>query len=301
MMSFVLKAQLIKPFCENKKWGYKVGDKVIISPQYDSVFPFDKTNQIALVSNKNEFNKEVNPLTGEEEIVFDYFFIDSKNNKIKLQVENFPDSMFTFGNQQELQFNYLDSSNYFKILFQNKLYLVSKKGKQLSGGFDNITETKAIGYFETEKYAEFDKQIIRTKGLVDSTGLEVVKCKYHSVTINAEDSTIYCCSAVYNSKLNDDVFNYKGKLIYSNKNHIEFASKAIRVLKHYEPNEYYEIENVNTKNSFDIDGNLFVYLKKNKALIINKDSWYLIDVLTKKRQKIDKEEYFKNLYQIMDY
>ncbi len=233
--------------------------------------------------------------------MFDYSFIDSKNNKVKLQVEHFPDSMFMFGNQQELQFNYLDSSNYFKILFQNKLYLVSKKGKQLSSGFDNINETKAKGYFETEKYAELDKQIIRTKGLVDSTGLEVVKCKYHSVSINTEDSTIYCCSAVYNSRLNDDVYNYKGKLIYSNKNHIEFSSKTVHVLKHYEPNEYFEIENSNTKNSFEIEGNLFVYLKKNKALIINKDNWYIIDILTKKRQKVDKEEYFKNLYQMIDY
>lgn len=295
-----LKAQLIKPFNENKKWGYKIGEKVIITPQYDTVFSFDKTNQIALVSNKNEFNKEVNLLTGEEEYVFDYFFINPKNNKVKLQVEHFPDSMFTFGNQQELQFNYLDSSNYFKILFQNKLYLVSKTGKQLSSGFDNIIETKAKGYFETEKYSEFNKEIIRTKGLVDSTGLEVVKCKFHSVSINTEDSTIYCCSAVYNSRLNDDVYNYKGKLIYSNKNHIEFSSKIIHVLKQYEPNETFVIENSITKNSFDIDGNLFVYLKKNKALIINKDNWYIIDILTKKRQKVDKEEYFKNLYQMID-
>lgn len=301
LVSFVLKAQLIKPFSENKKWGYKIGEKVVIIPEYDTAYPFDKTNQIALVSNKNEFNKEVNPLTGEEEDVFDYFFIDAKNNKVKLLVENFPDSMFTFGHQQELQFNYQDSSNYFKILFQNKLYLVSKKGKQISGGFDNISESKAKGYFETEKYSEFNKEIIRTKGLVDSTGLEVIKCKYHTVVINTEDSTIYCCSAVYNSKLNDDVYNYKGKLIYSNKNHIEFSSKIIHVLKHYEPNEFFVIENSMTHNSYDVDGNLFVYLKKNKALVINKDNWFILDILTKKRQKIDKDEYFQNLYRMIEY
>jgi len=273
----------------------------VIVPEYDTAFPFDKTNQIALVSNKNEFNKEVNPLTGEEEVVYDYFFIDSKNNKVKLLVENFPDSMFTFGHQQELQFNYQDSSNYFKILFQNKLYLVSKKGKQISSGFDNISESKAKGYFETEKYVEFNKEIIRTKGLVDSTGLEVIKCKYHTVAINTEDSIIYCCSAVYNSKLNDDVYNYKGKLIYSNKNHIEYSSKTIHVLKRYEPNESFVIENSVTNNNYDIDGNLFVYLKKNKALVINKDNWFIIDISTKKRQKIDKDEYFQNLYRMIEY
>ena len=61
-------------------------DKVIIIAEYDTVFAFDKTNQIALVANKNEFNKSVNPLTGVEEIGFDYYYINSLNQKIKLEV-----------------------------------------------------------------------------------------------------------------------------------------------------------------------------------------------------------------------
>lgn len=293
-------AQTILPFYENQKWGYQVKNKTIIVPEYDTAFAFDKTNRVALVANKNELNKVVNPLTGEEEIAFDYFYIDCKNNKIKLLAEHFPDSMYTFPDQQELHTNYLDTSNYFKILFQNKLYLFSKKGVQLSHGYDNIIPGNKSGFFETENNSEIDKKIIRMKGLIDSTGLVLVKCRYNEVVINQEDSVIYCCSAVYNTKSNDDVYNYKGRLIYTNKKHIEFSSKTLHVLKIHEPKEQYIIENDFTKETYEVDGNGFYYLKNNKALIVNKENWFVLDLKTKKRQKVDKESYFTNLSMMLE-
>lgn len=293
-------AQPLLPYTVNKKWGFKEGQNTSIKAEYDTVFAFDKTMQIALVANKNEFNKILNPLTGEEEVSLDYFYINPKNNKIKLLAEHFPDSMFTFPDQQELQSAYSDSSNYFKVLFQNKLYLFSKNGKQLSNGYDNINPSKTYGFFDTENTSEFDKQIVRVKGLIDSLGFVIVKCKYHDITINKEDSSVYCCSAVYNSRLNDDVYDFKGKLIYTNRKHIEFSSKTLHVLKTFEPNDAFIIENTLTKDQYEIDGSGFYYLKKNKALIVNKDNWFVLDLKTKKRQKIDKEDYFRNLYHLFE-
>lgn len=209
--------------------------------------------------------------------------------------------MFTFPNQQELQNNYQDSYNYFKILFQGKLYLFSKKGIQISSGFDNITETKAKGFFETETSKEFKKKILRMKGLVDSTGFEVVKCKYNEIAINKEDSTVYCCSAVYNSLLNDDVYNYKGKIIYTHPKHIAFSSKTMHVMKTYVPREEYIIENSITGETYYLDGDNFCYLKNNKALVIKNNNWQMIDLVTRKKQKVDKEYYFMNLFLINNY
>lgn len=292
-------AQTLLPFHDNQKWGYQEKNKIIIAPEYDTVFSFDKTNQIALVANKNEFSKIVNPLTGEEEKAYDYFYINSKNNKIKLLAEHFPDSMYTFPDQQELQTSYQDSSNYFKILFQNKLYLFSKKGMQLSSGYDNIMASKTHGFFETENNSEIDKKIIRMKGLIDSTGLMLVKCKYNDVVINREDSMIYCCSAIYNTKSNDDVYNYKGKMIYTNKKHIEFSSGTLHVLKTFEPEELFIIENDLTKENYEVGGNGFYYLKNNKALILNKENWFVLDLKTRKRLKVDKEIYFSNLFMLI--
>lgn len=291
----MLISQVIIPYKDNGKWGYKRNSTSIIPAEYDTAFPFDKTRQIALVANKSQFNKSINPITGEEQYAYDYYFINHNNNKIKLLAEHFPDSMYVFPNQQELQYYYRDSSNYFKILFQDKLYLFHKNGKQLSSGFDNITETKAKGYFETENTVEFEKQLLRIKGLVDSTGFEVVKCKYNHVSVNKEDSSIYCCSAVYNNKLNDDVYNYKGKIIYTHPKHIAFSSKTMHVMKSYVPKEEYMIENTITGDTYYIDGQNFSYLRKNKALLVNNDNWYILDLVTRKKQKVDKEDYFSNL------
>ena len=292
----MLVSQSIIPFKENSKWGYKKDSKVVIIPEYDTAFAFDKTGQIALVANKNKFNKEVNPISGEEEYNYDYSYIDYKNNKLKIQAEHFPDSMFIFPQQQELHLSYRDSSNYFKILFQGKLYLLNKNGKQLSSGFDNITETKAKGYFETENYSKFEKKVVRIKGLIDSTGFQVVKCKYHSININKEDSSIYCCSAVFNAKLNDDAFNYKGKLIYSSIKHIEFSSKTLHIIKSYSPREEFIVENTKTGETYYLDGESIRYLKNNKAALIKNNNLYVIDLLTQKKQKLDKETYLYSTY-----
>jgi hypothetical protein len=294
-----LVSQTIVPFAQNGKWGFKQKENVIIKPQYDTVFAFDKTNKIALVGAKNKINTIVNPLTGEETETVDYFYITPNNTKIKLLAENFPDSVFTFGEQQELLSNYLDSTNYFKILFQKKIYLFSKYGKQLSLGYDNITKAKASNFFETENYSENNHAIIRTKGLVDTAGLVIVNCKYKDVTFNRDDSIIYCCSAVFNTKLNDDVYNYKGKLIYSSKKHIEFASKKCYVLKSYSPNETYFIENTQTKETVEFEGDDFFYLQNNKGLFIIKDNWFLMDLNTTKKQKVNKESYFFNVFNLL--
>jgi hypothetical protein len=292
----LLVSQSIIPFKENSKWGYKKESKVIIIPEYDTAFAFDKTGQIALVANKSRFNKEVNPITGEEEYLYDYYYVNLKNKKIKILAEHFPDSMFIFPHQQELHLSYRDSSNYFKILFQGKLYLLNKNGKQLSSGFDNITETKAKGYFETENYSKFEKKVVRIKGLIDSTGFLVVKCKYHTININKEDSSIYCCSAVFDAKLNDDVFNYKGKLIYSSIKHIEFSSKTLHIIKSYSPREEFIVENTKTGETYYLDGESIRYLKNNKAALIKNNNLYVIDLLTQKKQKLDKETYLYSAY-----
>jgi hypothetical protein len=294
-------SQSLLLFSENKKWGFKKGQTIIIKPEYDTAYGFDKTNQIALVANKSEFKKEVNPLTGEEIVALDYFYINQKNQKIKLLSERFPDSMITFPNQQELQYNYQDSSNYFKILFQNKLHLFNKKGQQLSVGFDNIKDSKIRGYFETENNIEFEKKTIRINGLIDSNGLEVIKCKYHEIAINIEDTSIYCCSAVYNNKLNDDVYDCKGKLIYADSKHIVFSSKNIHVMKSYDSSEFFIIKNSDSNELYKLDGNDFYYLRKNKALVVNKNNWFIFDIISKEKQKVDKKTYFINLVKMIEF
>lgn len=293
-------AQLINPIYLNKKWGYESFGKLIIEPQYDTVYTFDETNRIALVANKNAFNKEVNPISGEEEFTYDYFFINKYNQKLKLVDENFPDTMFTFSNQQELSSNYLTNSNFFKVLFQKKVYLFHKTGKQLSSGFDNIYLSKSKKFYYTENYSELDNKPIRILGLIDTSGKTIARNKYHEISINQEDSVVFCCSAVFSNKTADDVYSYNGKLIYSNKKHIVFSSKTIHVVKTYEPKEAFIVENELTKKTYDVAGEEFMYLKNNKALIKQGSELILLDLLTTKEKKINQEKLIDNIYSILE-
>lgn len=295
MLKLIIVSQNVKPYYENNKWGYKSDKTIIIKAQYDTVFEFNTQHNLALVGNKNEFNKTVNPLTGLSEKTIDYHYINNKNNKLKLLVTNFPDSIYTFQNQQEFEKLYLDSNSVFKILFQQKVYLVSKKGKQLSTGYDNILLDKTKSFYETETYALVDKKPIFIKGLIDSTGKIIVPCKYKEVNINTEDTSIYCCSAVYNNKTNDDVYDKFGNLFYTNKHHISFSSKKIHVYKLYSPKPLFMIENETTKDSYDVEGNHFYYLQNNKALITSEQYWYFVDLNLGKKQKVNKSKLITNL------
>ena len=130
--------------------------------------------------------------------------------------------------------------------------------------------------------------LVRPSYVLGGQGMKIV--------INKEDSSIYCYSAVFNNKLNDDVYNYKGKIIYSNRMHIEHSSNTIHVMKSFEKNGIYFIENSLTNEKYQLAGERFYYLKNNIAFFINNDHWFTIDLTNKKKQKIDKASYFFTLF-----
>ncbi len=176
------------------------------------------------------------------------------------------------------------------------MYLISKKGKQLSEGYDNIYYYLHSNFFLIEKYTLIDGETVRIQGLLNQEGKQIISCKYKHITINTEDSSIYCCSAVYNNKLNDDVYDYNGKLIYANKKHIEFSSKKIHIYKIYDPKDMIVIENENTKNTLNIEGNKFKYIKNNKGIIKHEETLYFIDIISGKKTKVDKSLYYPFIF-----
>lgn len=275
-----------------------MGSEIKIKAVYDSAFPFNKNNNLALVFVENKFKTTLNHLTGEEEKQFDYLFINSSNHKLSIKPDNFPDSISVFENQYELQNEYLDSNNVFKLLFQNKVYLMSKKGKQLSGGFDNITETKNKLFYFSENNSEIDKTILTSIGLIDTLGRTIIKCKYKHIEFNNEDSSIYCCSAVFSNKQNDDVYDYNGKIVYTDRKHISFSSKQIHIMKLYEPKPCFLVENSEKNTSKIIGGTEFHYIGNNIGLLIDDENWYIINIKTFEKKKINKEKFNNSLLTI---
>ncbi len=295
----MLFSQGLIPVLKNNKWGYQFNHQIIIEPQYDTAFAFDATNQIAMVANIDYSKKEINPLTGEEVAVYNYYFITPQNKKIKIKTNIASDSIYEFQFQQELHKNYLNSGKYFKILFQNKAYLCLKSGKQVSKGYNNIAETKHSGFFETEGFVDYGNQSEKVKGLIDSTGFEIAECKYHKIVNNITDSVVYCCSAIFNKKLNDVVLDYKAKLLYSSIKHIEYATKTMRVLQSFQPREEFILENTARTDLFYMEGQHFYYLKDNLALVINGKSWLIYNLQTRKTQKTDSKFYQQFVKQLL--
>lgn len=285
-------------YSANKKWGYTVNNAVIINAQYDTAFAFDKSGSIAMVGNKNPLRMVINPLTGEETATIDYYFITKNNTRLKLKDNLQSDSVSVFPDQQELKLNYINNLNIFKIVYNNKVWLFHKNGKQLSQGFDDIFQSGLNCFYITETYTEWDHEIVRSKGLIDTTGKTIVKCEKKHIRINPEDSVIYCCSAIFNKKLSDEVLDYKGNILYENKHHIEFAASGTYVYKLYEPEEVYMIESPAKKDLYGIAGEHFYYLKQNRVLIVNKEVWTLVNLQTGKKQKVNKDAFCNAIYKI---
>lgn len=287
-------------YSANKKWGYTINNVVVIKAQYDTAFAFDKSGRIALVGNKNPLRVVINPLTGEEAATIDYYFITKNNIRLKLKNSPQSDSISVFPDQQELKLNYINDLNTFKIVYNNKVWLFHKNGKQLSEGFDDIFQSSLNRFYITETYTEWDHEIVRSRGLIDTTGKTLVKCEKKHIRFNPEDSIIYCCSAIFNKKLSDEVLDYKGNILYENKHHIEFAAAGTYVYKLYEPEEVYMIESPSKKDLYGIAGEHLYYLKQNKILVVNKEAWTLVNLQTGKKQKVSKDAFYNTIYKITE-
>lgn len=253
-----------------------------------------------MAGNRSKAHTAINPLTGEESRLMDYYFIDQANRRIALKTEAGKDSTSAFPDQQELALNYQNPSPVFQVLFNKKVWLFAKTGRQLSEGFDDLFPAGTDGFYITEMYNEWDKEVVRQKGLVDKEGQIIVKCTKKQIHINTEDSLVYTCSAIFNKRLSDEVFDYRGNLVYSNKNHIEFASKQVYVYKLYEPKEVFVFGNQSGKDLYSIEGEQFYYLKQKKALVVNKDIWLLVNLQNGKKQKVNKSAYLSLIYTLTE-
>lgn len=253
-----------------------------------------------MVGIRNKSLTEINPLTGEEKHVTDYCFINRDNIRLSLKLQASSDSVTVFPAQQELNLGYLSASPVFKVLYGQKVWLFNKQGKQLSAGFDDMYPAGAESrFFITETYSEWDKEVVRVKGLIDTSGRTIISCEKKHIRINTEDSVIYACSAIFNRRLSDDVFDYKGSLVYSNKHHIEFAAKGLYVYVLYEPKELFVVAG-KTKDLYRIEGQHFYDLKHKKALIVDRDSWLLVNLQTGKKQKVNQEAFWTLTYKFME-
>ena len=72
-------------------------------------------------------------------------------------------------------------------------------------------------------------------------------------------------------------------------------------MKSYDSSEFFMIKNSDSNELYKLDGNDFYYLRKNKALVVNKNNWFIFDIISKEKQKVDKKTYFINLVKMIEF
>lgn len=293
-----LSAQRPELYRAGKHWGYQRHGEICIQPQYDTAFAFDATGTWAMVGQLQAGRKVTDQLTGEEQPVITYYFIKPDQTKLKLGLSP-SDSVSGFPPQQELTGNYLLGNSVFKVLYDQKVWLFTRDGHQLSSGYDNIYPADSAGQFYiTEHCSTWDQEIVHVKGLIDRTGKLIVPCEKKHISINNADSLIYTCSTVFNRRLADEVFDFGGRLVYANKNHIEFAAKGAYVYKIYEPKEMFIVNN-GAKDLYGIEGKKFSHLGNNKALVAGADTWLVINLQTGKKQKVSQDAFLAFAFNLL--
>jgi hypothetical protein len=286
MLAHACAAQVITSFSQDGKWGFKLDEKVIIEPQYDTTFGFDIKHKIALVANLNSKKNFINPLTKEIKKVYDYFYIGPDNKKINLTTAD-KKVVNEFVNQQKLQKEYLMNTDFFKINYEGKIYLFDKSGRQVtSNGFDNIYFTKCPVFFITETK---DKSGQTYLGLIDEHERQIVPSTYSKISINMYDSLIICCTAGIKFNGSDDVYNYKGVRVSNSTRHIDYAYKDFTVYKLYEPQISFIIyDNLNKKEK-SLQAEAMYYLKDENLVMKQGDNFYFYNFKTDKKTPFDKK------------
>jgi hypothetical protein len=186
------------------------------------------------------------------------------------------------------------------ILFQDKVYLFSKNGKQLTQGFDNIYFQEKLKGFVLENIIEKSGKQYVLKGLYNAESDISIPSKYKTIELNLTDSLYFCCSAVFDNSKNDDVYNYKGKHIAYSPEHIEFASKNCLITKLYQPKTEFLINDKKQNKNYSIEGDELIPLKNNHCVIIAKNNYTLINLNNHKRSKVNESEIYNIIFALIE-
>lgn len=274
-------SQTLSAFKQDKKWGFKQGETIVIQAQYDSVFGFDQTNQICLVGNEDAAKRSINSLTKQvrKEYVFNY--INTKNQKMYFKAPLAIDSVCNVNVNKQTASLYLGNTNVFVASVDGKKMLVTKKGVRIStAAYDNIHFTKVPGFYSFEVGSVW--------GLMDEHAKQIIAPTYSKLSFNTYDSVIYCCTA--GSKFNgmDDVYNYKGEKIHTSNKHIQCAGKNYVIYRLFESENEFIIFDLKEKKEKHVKAEYIYYLKNDTVALLD-DDWFLYDLKTDKRSPLDKK------------
>lgn len=270
------------PFVENKKWGIKDSVNVIIAPVYDTIFNFDKTNQVCLAcfknksTNTNQFIKVTNT-----QYFCNYLNPESKRLIIKTSSK---DTCSVFQLSKTTVKHYNENDTLFKVKVKQYMYLVSKSFKQLSfKPYYDIELCDDPGFYVVQGLNDAD---VPMYGLVNSKEELLIPFEYSGIKLNPADSLVMVCGTGYGAGTEDYVFDYKGKKRMSYHHHIDLATNEYIVFKAYEPKERYFSYCIETKEEKEIIADEVRYYSGNSIRLRLKTTWWVYNLKTQEKTEL---------------
>lgn len=271
-----------QPFTENKKWGIKDSAKIIIAPVYDTIFNFDKTNQVCLAcfknksTNTNQFIKVTNT-----NYFCNYLNPESKRLVIKTSPKD-TCSVFQLNKSTVKQYN--ENDTLFKVKQKKYMYLISKKFKQISfKPYYDIELCDDPGFYVVQGLNDAD---VPMYGLVNRKEELVIPFEYSGIKLNPVDSLVMVCGTGYGAGTEDYVFDYKGKKLISYRHHIDLATKEYIVFKAFEPKERYFSYCIETKEEKEIIADEVRYYSGNLIRLRLKSTWWVYNLKTQEKTEL---------------
>ncbi len=264
---------------ENDKWGIRNGNRLVVTPGYDTILPFDSSGKVCLACFKT---KKVTATAFIKITTNSYAcnYLNAEGRRLIVRnTTNDSSSVFLLGKNTFQQ--YSGNSNVMTVNVRGIKHLVTKDFTQLSfKGYHNIEMAGDGAFFLCEQKSEGGNIY---SGLLNKEERVVVPFRYSSIKINTHDSLIIACSAGF--KGTDDLFDYDGRRITSTQRHLAQANKKYLLQKIFEPDEKYFVLNRVTGTEKDLDADE-ARLVMNEVLVRRKKSWFSYNAETGEKKPI---------------
>jgi hypothetical protein len=269
-----------QPFQQDKKWGMKDKELIIVKPVFDTIFGFDSTGKVCLAcfKTKTQTNNKFIKVTSSG---FSCNYFNNKGDRLFVKNKR-GDTCSVFALSKSSIRQYQNNSKYFVATVRSKKYLLTKDFVQLTfTGYHDISMCDEPYFYVTQSADEFD--VVYT-GLVNKKEEQIVPYQYSDVKVNPEDSLIIACSAGLGNNRDDDVYDYNGKKVGGSNKHIEMATKNFFVHKLFDPKEHHIIYNRKTGIEKELVADDVQFYHDDEILIRLKNEWYIYDLNTNQKK-----------------
>jgi len=270
------------PFTENKKWGIKDSNKIVITPVYDTIFNFDKNARVCLACFKSK-NTNTNKYIKVTNTTYACNYLNTESKRLIIKTSS-RDTCSVFQLTKSTVNQYTENDTLFKVKVNKYMYLVSKSFKQLSfKPYYDIELCDDPGFYIAQGLNEAD---VPMYGLVTNKEETIIPFEYSGIKLNPIDSLVMVCGTGYGAGTEDYVFDYSGKKLQSYRHHVDLATKEYIILKSFEPKEHFISYCIETKEEKELIADEVKFYSRDFILLRIKAGWWVYNLKTQEKTEL---------------